>query len=128
MDVVESNMVVVSSAFSLFLPIYAIVMAGLSAWLFRRTQLQGSAVLMAGFGGTVLIHVVSRFLTSIAFNSWEIIPSTAKELPAWFWTSSMLLTALGLVCNVIIVIGFAMLCTHLVHRSRAGNAVPSATS
>ncbi len=128
MDDAESKMVVVSSAYSILQPIYAIVMTGLSTWLLRRTHIKGSVVLVAGFGGTVLIHVASRILMSLMFNSWGMVRTTANELPGWFWTSTMLLTLLGLVCNVTIVIGFWILCRDLVGRLRTANPVSNVIS
>jgi len=102
-------------------PVYMAVMFGLAIWLFRRTRIAGSAVLMAGYGASLVAHSASRVVTIIAFQSFSLQLELPGELPGWYWQAEEFLGLVGVAANVIIAIGFAKLCAHLIrdHRKNA---------
>jgi len=104
---------IITSLAWLTLPVYLGIMCGLALRLFNRTRMPGTAVLAAGFGISCFVALAGRLLTSVALHSFALVPTANGQPAAWYWMLNAMSAVLAMGCNVVILMGFATLCGHL---------------
>ena len=94
--------------------IVAIGFVGVSAHLWRRTRIQGSAEMTIGFGAVLILSLASRATTMLT----DRVITDGGTLPTWFWVIIYTVGTLQICAQLLALYGVSRLAVHLIGSAR----------
>lgn len=115
---IDNTTMVSMSVLNWMWPVYGAIMLGFTTWLFWRTQLPGTAILAFGFGFRLLSYAINGISSTVFMLQINASQGAVAEFSAWYMSASFATRSVSTLGHAGILVGFAILCTHLVQQTR----------